>query len=186
MAFGRSRDFILLLALCTGKTQSGRQVIAVPWCETIVAMETTWYHVSIVKGGSTLCCWICDVGMNEWMKNASEFLSVVRCLFQLPLTEIRRGFSKLCHVQTSGTNSTCVVDSSAEIQDIYSFHACFLSSFTHWKEIDTKWKRILKLYVYYMYINWITDGRIILTHCGRVTQICVFNTVKLGTSASSP
>jgi len=28
-------------------------------------------------------------------------------------------------------------------------------------------------------------GRI-LTHCGRVTQICVFNTVKLGTSASSP
>jgi len=26
----------------------------------------------------------------------------------------------------------------------------------------------------------------ILTYCGRVTQICVFNTVKLGTSASSP
>jgi hypothetical protein len=25
-----------------------------------------------------------------------------------------------------------------------------------------------------------------LTHCGRVTQICAFNTVKLGTSASSP
>ena len=25
-----------------------------------------------------------------------------------------------------------------------------------------------------------------LIHCGRVTQICVFNTVKLGTSASSP
>ena len=24
------------------------------------------------------------------------------------------------------------------------------------------------------------------THCGRVTQMCVFNTVKLGTSASSP
>ena len=25
-----------------------------------------------------------------------------------------------------------------------------------------------------------------LTHCGRVTQICVFNTVKVSTSASSP
>ena len=25
-----------------------------------------------------------------------------------------------------------------------------------------------------------------LAHCGRVTQICVFSTVKLGTSASSP
>jgi len=25
-----------------------------------------------------------------------------------------------------------------------------------------------------------------LTHCGRVRQICVFNTVKLGTSAISP
>ena len=30
--------------------------------------------------------------------------------------------------------------------------------------------------------NW----TIILTHCGRVTQICIFNMVKLGTSASSP
>jgi len=30
------------------------------------------------------------------------------------------------------------------------------------------------------------DRRPILTHCRRVTQICVFNTVKLGTSASSP
>ena len=28
--------------------------------------------------------------------------------------------------------------------------------------------------------------RINLTHCGRVTQICVFNMVKLGTTASSP
>jgi len=28
--------------------------------------------------------------------------------------------------------------------------------------------------------------KLYLTHCGRVTQICVFNTVKLGTSASSP
>jgi len=25
-----------------------------------------------------------------------------------------------------------------------------------------------------------------LTHCGRVRQICVFNALKLGTSASSP
>jgi hypothetical protein len=30
------------------------------------------------------------------------------------------------------------------------------------------------------------DVVVILTHCGRVTQICVFNAVKLGTSASSP
>ena len=30
------------------------------------------------------------------------------------------------------------------------------------------------------------DMGVFLTHCGRVTQICVFNTVKLGTSASSP
>ena len=31
------------------------------------------------------------------------------------------------------------------------------------------------------------DGKMLLTHnSGRVTQICVFNTVKLGTSASSP
>jgi len=30
------------------------------------------------------------------------------------------------------------------------------------------------------------SSRQFLTHCGRVTQICVFNTVNLGTSASSP
>ena len=36
-------------------------------------------------------------------------------------------------------------------------------------------------YLQAMYNFWLT-----LTHCGRVTQICVFNTVKLGTSASSP
>jgi len=27
---------------------------------------------------------------------------------------------------------------------------------------------------------------LMLTHCGRVMQICVFDTVKLGTSGSSP
>ena len=32
----------------------------------------------------------------------------------------------------------------------------------------------------------ISTQAFILTHCGRVTQIYVFNTVKLGTSASSP
>ena len=34
--------------------------------------------------------------------------------------------------------------------------------------------------------QWILILSRTLTHCGRVTQICVFNTVKLGTSASSP
>jgi hypothetical protein len=29
-------------------------------------------------------------------------------------------------------------------------------------------------------------AKVDLKHCGRVTQICIFNTVKLGTSASSP
>jgi len=32
----------------------------------------------------------------------------------------------------------------------------------------------------------IYDMIYLLTHCGRVTKICVFDTVKLGTSASSP
>ena len=35
-------------------------------------------------------------------------------------------------------------------------------------------------------ISRVTKYMDTLTHCGRVTQICVFNTVKLGTSASSP
>jgi len=44
-------------------------------------------------------------------------------------------------------------------------------------------------YVHYiMYTTHLTllGFVILLTHCGRVTQICVFNAVKLGTSASSP
>ena len=30
-------------------------------------------------------------------------------------------------------------------------------------------------------ISCLSSGQIVLTHCGRVTQICFFNTVKLGT-----
>ena len=42
----------------------------------------------------------------------------------------------------------------------------------------TFWKEIVCLDFFYL---------VLLTHySGRVTQICVFNTVKLGTSASSP
>jgi len=43
-------------------------------------------------------------------------------------------------------------------------------------------------YVSYFVIQVIKHSihKIILTHCGRVGQICVFNTVKLGTSESSP
>jgi len=36
------------------------------------------------------------------------------------------------------------------------------------------------------YLVCVFVHRLVLPHCGRVTQICVFNTVKLGTSASSP
>jgi len=36
------------------------------------------------------------------------------------------------------------------------------------------------------YKKYFREGAVLLTRCGRVTQICVFNTVKLGTSASSP
>jgi len=45
-----------------------------------------------------------------------------------------------------------------------------------------------ELYLYIYRRNDLNIGYLLLllTHCGRVTQICVFNTVKLGTSASSP
>ena len=36
------------------------------------------------------------------------------------------------------------------------------------------------------YEQWISCPHQDLTHCGRVTQICIFNMVKLGTSVSSP
>jgi len=41
----------------------------------------------------------------------------------------------------------------------------------------------IRVYVRHIYAKLVLTN---LTHCGRVTQICVFNTVKLGTSASSP
>ena len=35
-------------------------------------------------------------------------------------------------------------------------------------------------------VDDVAHHNVALTHCGRVSKICVFNTVKLGTSASSP
>ena len=61
-----------------------------------------------------------------------------------------------------------------------------ISSLSHVKVTQ----HVLYIYIYiYIYICCIIAlfvYAISLTHCGRVTQICVFNTVKLGTSASSP
>jgi len=45
--------------------------------------------------------------------------------------------------------------------------------------------QISNLFIYNTFIKILYMFRV-LTHCGRVSQICVFNTVKLGTSASSP
>jgi len=47
---------------------------------------------------------------------------------------------------------------------------------------------VYKLQILQWAINVSTEYHVnlLLTHCGRVTQICVFNTVKFGTSASSP
>ena len=39
---------------------------------------------------------------------------------------------------------------------------------------------------YFRLVICLPSLKSLLTHCGRVTQICVFHTVKLGTSASSP
>jgi hypothetical protein len=42
-------------------------------------------------------------------------------------------------------------------------------------------------YTYTRQVAEIAESELLLlTHCGRVMQICVFNKVKLGTSASSP
>ena len=49
-----------------------------------------------------------------------------------------------------------------------------------WISIATNFLRIFRV-SWTVFIYWT-----LLTHCGRVMQICVFNTVKLGTSASSP
>ena len=46
--------------------------------------------------------------------------------------------------------------------------------------------RVITVYVTTRMLLFSSQTILMLTHCGRVTQICVFNTVKLGTSASSP
>ena len=53
----------------------------------------------------------------------------------------------------------------------------------HWFPIPAE-TAVLYLYVLRLRL-FVLQKRVVLTHCGRVTQICVFNTVKLGTSASS-
>jgi len=50
----------------------------------------------------------------------------------------------------------------------------------------TAWKNTQNILVDKSWRSFFGVSLIFLSHCGRVTQICVFNTVKLGTSASSP
>jgi len=78
--------------------------------------------------------------------------------------------------------------------------SCEVNSYTYGQEIPhTLWNQKLH-YRTYKLRSMVPPHRIMypskpilyvsvlstLTHCGRVTQNCVFNTVKLGTSASSP
>ena len=54
------------------------------------------------------------------------------------------------------------------------------------REVRIFWISFKHSQFWYNSTSTTTSWYSMLTHCGRVTQICVFNTVKLGTSASSP
>jgi len=53
------------------------------------------------------------------------------------------------------------------------------------KDNNMRLNTFINVYLLVCHIS-MNQVKIILTHCGRVTQICVFNTANLGTSASSP
>ena len=97
-------------------------------------------------------------------------------------------FLKHVHVEDRNKCIKICVSSWSLAKVDFSFHVTGLQS-----AVDD-WRGD---HIWYHLINLVTQCGIwlefcllikskLLTHCGRVTQICVFNTVKLGTSASSP
>ena len=80
---------------------------------------------------------------------------------------------KACRPPPSCTQVECSRTSSSLIRlhGVGTDHFTFTFTFYIFKELRSKYEQ---------------RRMSLLTHCGRVTQICVFNTVKLGTSASSP
>jgi len=67
---------------------------------------------------------------------------------------------------------------------IYGVHLC--TQHFKWGQISAMVPYRLKTSAIKVTLTFISSlqfwNSLILTHCGRVTQICVFNTVKLGTS----
>jgi len=84
--------------------------------------------------------------------------------------QIHRGDNKWCHISEtcpSATQQRCTLALQHNSRKIRGEDI----NLQNWHVGKFNQKRRVRCY---------------LTHCGRVTQICVFNTVKLGTSASSP
>jgi len=86
-----------------------------------------------------------------------------------PLVTLHTGSTKLCSL-LSTQNKIC---SSAQT----FFFAGKINPYYNVPQV------LFEIAIKLFYLNKRKDA---LSHCGRVTQICVFNTVKLGTSASSP
>ena len=72
-------------------------------------------------------------------------------------------------------NLDCIISASTTLGN-----TCIDLTFTRNMSVQTV------LYGSYFSYHRPLLNRLMLTHCGRVTQICVFNTVNVGTSASSP
>ena len=62
----------------------------------------------------------------------------------------------------------------------------WLNSFFSSSSTNTVFSKYAVLQTVFLLTKYPQNSPCVLTHCGRVTQICVFNTVKLGSSASSP
>jgi hypothetical protein len=69
-----------------------------------------------------------------------------------------------------------------------SLRPIFRSKQIHRNNKIRLYNTVIKPILCYGSVTWTSTqtSQQMLTHCGRVTQICVFNTVKLGTSASFP
>ena len=99
---------------------------------------------------------------------------------------------------TTNNNTSAEINNRITLANISYFR---LVNILKAKNINRKYnviiyKTLIKLVLMFGVETWVLSKadelrlgvfeRKILTHCGRVTQICVFNMVKLGTSASSP
>jgi len=149
----------------------------------------------LTKNSYLSLCWILTKSMNERFLNKSAFMefdSRRNAWTFISASRIQDSKSKPHHLNSEGSsedNLTCRLWQLSQHEYVLHYALCLRVIYSI-RECAKPWEEVPPQVI--LISNEFTSPVISsevwkkLTDCGRVTQICVFNTVKLGKSASSP